>query len=136
MIRRSAAVILMLGACAFAQTIKKVPAQYTSPADGQQMYSAHCAACHGVDGTGNGPASPALKARPTDLTQLTKSNGGKFPDNHVYNAIKGEVGVPAHGSKDMPVWGNVFRSVSGGHDAEVQQRLVNLTQYVKKLQQD
>ena len=136
MIRRSAAVILMFGVCAFAQTIKKVPARYTSPADGKEMYTAHCAACHGADGTGNGPASPALKAAPTDLTQLSKSNGGKYPENHVYNAIKGEVGVPAHGSKDMPVWGNVFRSVSGGHDAEVQQRLVNLTQYVRKLQQD
>jgi mono/diheme cytochrome c family protein len=136
MIRRSAAVILMFGVCAFAQTIRKVPARYTSPADGKAMYSAYCAACHGADGTGNGPAAPALKTAPTDLTQLSKSNGGKFPENHVYNAIKGEVGVPAHGSKDMPVWGNVFRSVSGGHDAEVQQRLVNLTQYVRKLQQD
>jgi mono/diheme cytochrome c family protein len=136
MIRRSAAVILMLGVCAFAQTIKKVPARYTSPADGKQMYTAHCAACHGADGLGDGPAAPALKTQPTDLTQLAKKNGGKYPEDHVFNAIRGEEGVPAHGSKDMPVWGSVFRSVSGGHEAEIQQRLVNLTDYLRKLQQD
>jgi hypothetical protein len=75
-----------------------------------------------------------MKTMPTDLTQLASKNGGKFPDNHVFNAIKGEVGVPTHGSKDMPVWGDVFRAVSGGHETEMQQRLVNLTEYVKTLQ--
>jgi mono/diheme cytochrome c family protein len=136
MLHRIAAVILMLGVCAFAQTIKKVPARYTSPADGKQMYTAHCAACHGLQGKGDGPAAPALKTTPTDLSQLARKNSGKFPDNHVYSSIRGEVGVPAHGSAEMPVWGNVFRFVSGGHEAEVQQRLVNLTAYVKQLQQD
>ncbi len=136
MIRTSAAVILLFSVCAFAQTVKKVPAHYTSPANGKQMYTAHCAACHGADGQGDGPAAPAMKTMPTNLTQLAQKNGGKFPDNHVFNAIKGEVGVPAHGSKDMPVWGDVFRAVSGGHEAEMQQRLVNLTEYVRGLQKD
>jgi hypothetical protein len=40
----------------------------------------------------------------------------------------------AHGFKEMPVWGPLFRSVSGGHESEVQQRISNLTTYIETLQ--
>ena len=43
-------------------------------------------------------------------------------------------GITAHGSQEMPVWGPVFRSISGGHQAEVQLRINNLTEYVASLQ--
>ncbi len=46
---------------------------------GPDLYHAHCAACHGSDGKGNGPAAAALKTKPADLTVLAKNNGGKFP---------------------------------------------------------
>ena len=49
-----------------------IPVNKTSPTDGKQMYTSYCAPCHGVDGKGNGPAASALKARPTDLTELAK----------------------------------------------------------------
>jgi hypothetical protein len=48
--------------------------------------------------------------------------------------IRGEGDLPAHGSKDMPVWGPLFWHMSQGHDAEVQQRIANLNQYVESLQ--
>jgi hypothetical protein len=35
----------------------------------------------------------------------------------------------------MPVWGNVYRSMSRGHEAEVQQRISNLTHYIESLQE-
>src|ERR1700758_1504141 len=63
--------------------IKKVPATYTNPTSGRQMFDAYCASCHGQGGKGNGPAAPALKAPPTDLTQLAAKNGGTFPEQHV-----------------------------------------------------
>lgn len=115
-------------------TIKHVPIRKTSPASGKEMYKTYCAVCHGMDGTGNGPAASALKAAPTDLTLLSRQNGGKYPAMKVSSAIRGDVNLPAHGSQDMPVWGRLFRSVSAGHDTEVQQRVANLTDYVESLQ--
>ena len=32
------------------------------------------------------------------------------------------------------MWGPLFRSMSGGHESEVQQRVTNLTQYIETLQ--
>jgi len=127
--------VFIAAAVMLSQTIKKVPAPYSSPASGKDMYMMHCAACHGSDAKGNGPAAPALKAAPTDLTVLSKNHGGMFPDAHVFSTIKGEADIPAHGTKDMPVWGNVFMQLSNGHESEVQLRVTNLTKYVKSLQQ-
>lgn len=114
--------------------IKHVPVKPTSAASGEEMYNTYCAVCHGKDGQGRGPAADALKARPTDLTTLAKTNGGKYPSDHVSAAIQGDLTLPAHGSKEMPVWGNLFWQMSGGHQAEVQLRVANLNKYIESLQ--
>ena len=98
------------------------------------MYTSYCAVCHGTDGKGGGPAASALKVAPADLTMLSKSNGGKYPALKVTSAIRGESNLPAHGSKEMPVWGSLFRDMSDGHEGEVQQRVANLTEYIESLQ--
>ncbi len=113
--------------------INKVSAPPTSPASGEQMYVSYCASCHGKDGKGSGPASPALKIPATDLTTLAKQNKGTYPSAHVSTILKGG-SVPAHGSPDMPVWGPIFRSLSTGHQSEVQQRIMNLTKYIESMQ--
>jgi mono/diheme cytochrome c family protein len=136
------AVIVALAMIAIAQeaapsqekVIKHVPVKQTSAASGQEMFNSYCAACHGVDGKGAGPAASALKVTPTDLSGLAAKNGGKYPSLHVSSVLRGEAETPAHGSKDMPVWGPLFRHLSQGHDAEVQQRIANLNQYVESLQ--
>jgi mono/diheme cytochrome c family protein len=141
------AVLLM--ACAFSApslgmaqqtkpTIKNVPLQQTSPASGQQMYSTYCATCHGVKATGNGPAAPALKIPPTDLTTLSLKNGGVFPTNHVMSVLQLGVDNPAHGSAEMPVWGDLFLSLNSSSRSApslVRQRVFNLTKYLKQVQQ-
>ena len=114
--------------------IKHIPVKPTNAASGQEMFMNYCAVCHGKDGKGNGPAAPALKMPATDLTTLAQKNGGKYPALHVSSVIRGEGDVPAHGSKDMPVWGPLFWKMSQGHDAEVQQRIANLNQYIESLQ--
>jgi mono/diheme cytochrome c family protein len=116
------------------KVIKHVPVQSTSPVSGKEMYTAYCAVCHGTDGKGGGPAASALKAAPTDLTLLSKNNGGKYPALKVSASIHGESALPAHGSKEMPVWGSLFWNMSGGHEGEVQQRVANLTKYIESLQ--
>jgi mono/diheme cytochrome c family protein len=114
--------------------VKNVPAPQTSPASGKEMYVNYCASCHGITGKGNGPAAPALKVPPPDLTTLSRRSQAKFPAAHVYQVIKGDATMPAHGSKDMPVWGPVFSSMSKGDQALVQLRISNLTKYIESLQ--
>jgi len=113
--------------------IKKVPITRTSATSGQEMFVTYCAACHGKDGKGDGPAVAALKGKPADLTQLAKKNGGIFPQNHVAATIS-SVSTPAHGSKEMPMWGPLFSSVSSSQ-GEVQLRVANLTRYIETLQE-
>ena len=114
--------------------IKKVPAPRTSPTSGKEMYTAYCASCHGLHAKGDGPAAGALKIPPADLTTLAQKNNGKFPSNHFAAVLSGQQEVTAHGSKDMPVWGPIFRSMSHGHATEVQQRINNISRYLESLQ--
>lgn len=116
------------------KVIKHVPLKQTNAASGKEMYNSYCAVCHGTDGKGSGPAVSALKSTPTDLTKLASSNKGEYPALHVSSVLRGEAETPAHGSKDMPVWGPLFRHISQGHDAEVQQRIANLNQYLEGMQ--
>jgi len=133
------AVLLLSAAFAVAQQagttqIKHVPVKATSAASGQEMYASYCAVCHGANATGNGPAQSALKIPATDLTTLAQKNGGKYPGLHVSSVLRGDAELAAHGSKDMPVWGPLFRNMSQGHDAEVQQRIANINAYIESLQ--
>jgi mono/diheme cytochrome c family protein len=114
--------------------IKHAPAVYTDPTSGKEMYKQYCASCHGVDGKGDGPAAPALKLPTTDLTTLTMKNKGTFPAAHVAAVIQGDGMTAAHGSKDMPVWGPIFRAMSGHSRAQVQLRIRNLTTYLESIQ--
>jgi mono/diheme cytochrome c family protein len=115
-------------------TIQHVTIKATSAASGKEMYTSYCAVCHGTDGKGGGPAASALKVPPADLTMLSKNNGGKYPALKVAATIRGGPSTPAHGSKEMPVWGPLFWGMSNGHEAEVQQRVTNLTRYIESLQ--
>lgn len=133
------AIIIALITIASAQdqakpAIKHVPIQQTSPASGAEMYKTYCAVCHGTDAKGNGPAAEALKVPPTDLTTLATRNGGKYPSMKVSAMLRGEEILAAHGTKEMPIWGNLFLSISGGHEAEVQQRITNLNKYIESIQ--
>jgi mono/diheme cytochrome c family protein len=112
--------------------IRKVPLQPTSMTSGSEMFKTYCATCHGVSGKGDGPAAAALKKSPADLTQLTRKHDDKFPDAYVSAKLRA-VDQPAHGSKDMPVWGPLLSSVS--HDgAEAQLRIANIVQYLGSIQ--
>ncbi len=87
---------------------------------GRDLYMSYCVSCHGWTGKGDGPAGLALKSPPADLTQLSARNGGEFPTTQVKRYIEGETLIQAHGSRQMPVWGKVFRRESTGSEARMQ----------------
>jgi mono/diheme cytochrome c family protein len=102
---------------------------------GSAMYKQYCAACHGTEGKGNGPAAYALKIPPADLATLAKRHMGKFPTDYVSAVLQFGPGVTAHGSTDMPTWGPLFQILDKENDRVVQQRIKNLIDYLMTLQE-
>lgn len=127
------AVLAMSAGAAIAQPqIEKGPIKPTSAADPKAMFDTYCAVCHGKEGKGNGPAASALAKVPADLTKISARNGGKFPDVRVRRYIEGLDEVPAHGTRDMPMWGSLFNSLSRD---TAQLRVAALADYLKGMQQ-
>lgn len=108
--------LAVAGLCGIAgaqnKVVKVVPAQPASTFKGNELYTQFCAACHGASLRGDGPAASALKTAPTDLTTIAKRNNGKFDVVRLRMLITGSNEIPAHGSLSMPVWGDVFKSIS------------------------
>ena len=78
---------------------------------GKSEFQSSCASCHGTDAKGKGPISDQLKIPPPDLTMLAKNNNGVFPTNAVYETIYGLKTIPAHGTREMPIWGERFNPI-------------------------
>ena len=65
-----------------------------NPIEGAKIFRYYCAACHGADGRGHGPASVALKHAVPDLTLTSQRNAGKFPYQRLKEIIEGK--QPGH----------------------------------------
>jgi mono/diheme cytochrome c family protein len=128
------AAALTLPAVAQSPEIKKVPARYTSPASGSEMYHSYCASCHGTKGLGDGPVAPHLKTAIPDLTTLARQNQGVYPAQRVAQVIRGDVGVTSHGVREMAVWGPFFLSMNNSQEPVVRIRVNNLTSYIETMQ--
>jgi len=104
------------------------------PVEGAKIFRYYCAACHGADGRGHGPASVALKHPVPDLTLISQRSGGKFPYQRVKEIVEGkEPGSPAHGDREMPIWGPIFHEVESDQDwGEV--RLDAITKHIESIQ--
>ncbi|MGB8013447.1 MAG: c-type cytochrome [Terriglobales bacterium] len=105
------------------------------PVEGSSIFRNYCAACHGPDGRGNGPVSKELKHEVPDLTALSQRNNGTFPAVHVRNIIMfgADDLLPAHGSKEMPIWGPVFHEIEFDRDLG-NVRIENITKYLASIQ--
>jgi len=101
---------------------------------GKDLFQTHCVACHGLSGKGDGPVGATLKVPPTDLTQLSKKNGGSFPTRQIRKFIDGERPIPAHGSREMPIWGKVFRGEKT--DTEARMQIFALSAFLKSIQEE
>ena len=119
--------VLVLAACVDEQ-----------PADGRSLYLENCAACHGVDATGNGQVARELGVVAPDLTQISARNGGTFPRDAVMSTIDGyEAGqhlsgaMPEFGAGDM---GDTVIVENDGLGTPVPFKLLVLTDYIETLQ--
>jgi mono/diheme cytochrome c family protein len=125
------AAVLLFSGSALAQEVKQVPMKRTQASDGAGMYNAYCASCHGLGALGDGPAAKAMTKAPADLTKLSARNGGTFPETKIKRYIEGADEIAAHGSRDMPVWSTLFRSMERD---TVPLRIQALSDFLKSIQ--
>lgn len=113
----------------------KNPSLVISSMSGRDLFQFYCAACHGRDGKGGGPVVPALRVAPADLTTIATRNAGAFPRARVESFVTGDPDhlTPAHGSKDMPVWGTIFRALDPSETAN-RVRIANIVGYIESIQ--
>lgn len=139
MVLQGAVLLAGLFAAASAAPDEKTKRQQHDPGrmipslKGADIFRAHCATCHGVEGKGDGPVSPALNAKLPDLSTISRRSGGVFPVGRVRKIIIGDEAILAHGSREMPVWGPIFHQIQQDRDyGEV--RLQNITDYLRSIQ--
>lgn len=128
-----AAIALGMGIFLVAQSIPSGQAAAAQHDRGRKLFLQYCASCHGVDGKGSGPVAPSLKSSVPDLTTIEKRDG-KFDQVKIQNIIAGDINFPAHGQKEMPVWGFVFRQKAGGQAVSTA-NIYALGNYLKAIQQ-
>jgi hypothetical protein len=80
----------------------------------------------------------SLRSRPADLTAIAKQRGGGFSTGEVAQFIDGRFAVPAHGSREMPVWGVRFGDDvpdAGLGESIARGNIASLVEYLKSIQQ-
>lgn len=112
---------------------------------GEREFESSCAICHGTGGKGNGMWKDMLLVKPSDLTLLAKNNRGVFPFERVYAVIDGRADIKYHGTREMPVWGDVYNADAieyysdyyRAYDPEtfVRARILALISYIGDIQQ-
>lgn len=108
---------------------------------GGEIFQLHCATCHGIGATGDGPMAGVMVIKPTDLTKLTSSNDGEFPTETVVRRIDGRDPLLSHGSP-MPVYGFFFEGedtsmkTPSGQPILTSQPIVDLVAYLQSMQSD
>lgn len=134
--------MLPLSAPAWAQEAKaeaekqgyEAPTYLIESLEGRDLFRAYCAACHGADARGGGPAAAALKTKPPDLTRIAARRGGVFPLTDMERFISGEQASAAtHGQREMPIWGPILSQVQRDRDLG-KVRIRNLAKYLESLQ--
>lgn len=103
---------------------------------GRVSFENFCASCHGLDGSGNGPVAEYLTVPLDDLRLLKQEHDGTFPFELVYETVDGRDDVRAHGTRVMPVWGNVWTEVDGSPMPQefIERRINEIVEFVRSIQ--
>lgn len=127
------AILLAVGCLSLVGDVSAQTLNLKVPLDGPSIYKAYCGACHGSDGKGRGPAAETLKYKPSDLTTIARNNQGVFPRTTIEQVLQNGERWKAHGSKEMPTWGSIFRAVDGD-DKIAYAHIFNLVTYLESIQ--
>lgn len=86
-----------------------------------------------------------LNSSPPALITLQKDNGGVFPVARIYDVIQGNTAVGAHGTSEMPAWGERYNAkapamlgemyTAADQEAFVRGRILALIEHVSTLQE-
>ncbi|MGH7923315.1 MAG: c-type cytochrome [Candidatus Binatus sp.] len=87
-------------------------------ADGHKDFVRYCASCHGTDGLGDGPVAKSLVTPPANLRKLGDKYGMPLPAHRIAELIDGRNTARAHGSHEMPVWGEKLYEMGAGERGE------------------
>lgn len=105
---------------------------------GRAEYETNCASCHGVAGRGDGVLRSQWVKTPSDLTTLSKRNGGVLPTQRAWDTIDGRtsIEIAPHGSRAMPLWGPVYRAEeTQPYDLHTRNRMASLIDYLVRIQE-
>jgi mono/diheme cytochrome c family protein len=112
-----------------------VTAAHAAEPTGLALFATHCASCHGDNGEGDGPVAAVMTITVPNLRTLSMRNGGAFPADAVIAYIDGREQRAAHGSRRMPIWGDVLQdenAADGGNSARP--RIAALVEFIERLQ--
>jgi mono/diheme cytochrome c family protein len=118
-------------------TLSRGPVSAQEAVDAEALYVNNCGACHGYFGEGDGPVAAALRVTVPNLRTLSMRNAGIFPREAVTAYVDGRDIPTAHGSRTMPIWGDVFEwAEDEQQDAEAlgQRRIEAIITFVETLQ--
>jgi mono/diheme cytochrome c family protein len=87
-------------------------------AEGHRYFIQYCASCHGQDGLGDGPVAKSLSRPPANLRMLGDKYGMPLPAHRIAELIDGRDSARAHGSHEMPVWGEKLYEMGQGERGE------------------
>jgi len=82
---------------------------------GRVQFGDKCAVCHGETGKGDGVLALTLNQQPADLTRLSESYGGTFPESETFAKIWGREDeiISTHHMSEMPAF---YDAPVFGHD--------------------
>ncbi|WP_421696594.1 c-type cytochrome [Aestuariivirga sp.] len=110
---------------------------------GKADFNRLCAPCHGENGKGDGPQAEHLPKKPADLTVIT-TKYGRFPQDRVFETIAGLDMPDGHGTREMPIWGDVFVTEGVGQSTRIEdamkasddasRRIAGLVHYIESIQ--
>jgi mono/diheme cytochrome c family protein len=97
---------------------------------GKVIFKEQCASCHGM-----GDMKPTIDSlEAPDLTQIViRRRAESFPVAEVARIIDGRKVLEGHGTREMPVWGEVYES-EGMDDMEIRGRKGELIAYLMTIQ--
>lgn len=104
---------------------------------GRMVFKMICVSCHGKDARGGGPVAASLKTPPSNLRLIAQRRNGSFSHDEIGEYIDGRKAPVAHGTREMPVWGDTLATAAPEAEREQRRkvRIEEVVAYLKTIQE-